>query len=210
MSWIKLTLYLMVLSVVAIHLVCGDAEQTCDAESPCDTVDTEEQGEGCGCSTLNRQKSEDALDSGKEKYNSDNVHRTDEASYPRTNQMVLLEGGTFTMGTDDPKIPLDGESPAREVTLVPFYFDVYETSNAEFERFANSTGYLTEAERFGDSFVLEVRISEEIKKDITQAVAAAPWWLPVKVRLAYTQLEFSQNAENCKFQEILDSYLHRI
>lgn len=102
------------------------------------------------------------------------------STFPRTNQMVHLKGGTFTMGTDEPGIVADGESPARQVTLDPFYLDVYEVSNSEFELFVNATGYTTEAETFGDSFVLEGRISEEIKKDITQAVQQAPWWLPVK------------------------------
>lgn len=102
------------------------------------------------------------------------------STFPRTNQMVHLKGGTFTMGTDEPGIVADGESPARQVTVDPFYLDVYEVSNSEFELFVNATGYTTEAETFGDFFVLEGRISEEIKKDITQAVQQAPWWLPVK------------------------------
>ncbi|XP_015442654.1 sulfatase-modifying factor 1 [Pteropus alecto] len=70
-------------------------------------------------------------------------------------KMVLIPAGVFTMGTDDPQIKPDGEAPARRVTMDAFYMDAYEVSNAEFEKFVNSTGYLTE-------------------------VAAAPWWLPVK------------------------------
>ncbi|XP_044790287.1 formylglycine-generating enzyme isoform X4 [Bubalus kerabau] len=38
----------------------------------------------------------------------------------------------------------------------------------------------TKAEKFGDSFVFEGMLSEQVKSDIQQAVAAAPWWLPVK------------------------------
>ena len=185
-------LLLVVLLAGAIHLVNSNDDQTCDAQSSesCDsTYSSEQESTGCGCSALNREKTEDSTDSnesGKDKYRADHIFQTDDASsddapYPRTNQMAFLKAGTFTMGTDDPKIPLDGEYPARQVTLKAFYFDVYETSNAEFERFVNETGYVTEAERFGDSFVLEARISEEVKKDITQAVAGAPWWLPVKV-----------------------------
>ncbi|XP_021121725.1 sulfatase-modifying factor 1 isoform X13 [Heterocephalus glaber] len=70
-------------------------------------------------------------------------------------KMVLIPAGVFTMGTDDPQIKQDGEAPARRVAVDAFYMDAYEVSNAEFEKFVNSTGYLTE-------------------------VAAAPWWLPVK------------------------------
>ncbi|XP_055484609.1 formylglycine-generating enzyme isoform X2 [Psammomys obesus] len=94
--------------------------------------------------------------------------------------MVLIPAGVFTMGTDDPQIKQDGEAPARRVTIGAFYMDAYEVSNADFEKFVNSTGYQTEAEKFGDSFVFEGMLSEQVKAQIHQAVAAAPWWLPVK------------------------------
>uniref|UniRef100_A0A8C3L9C4 Sulfatase modifying factor 1 n=1 Tax=Chrysolophus pictus TaxID=9089 RepID=A0A8C3L9C4_CHRPC len=97
-----------------------------------------------------------------------------------TSSMVAIPGGVFTMGTDEPEIQQDGEWPARRVHVNSFYMDQYEVSNQEFERFVNSTGYLTEAEKFGDSFVFEGMLSEEVKAEIHQAVAAAPWWLPVK------------------------------
>lgn len=48
------------------------------------------------------------------------------------------------MGTDEPEIQQDGEWPARRVHVNSFYMDRYEVSNQEFERFVNSTGYLTE------------------------------------------------------------------
>ncbi|XP_058419432.1 formylglycine-generating enzyme isoform X1 [Diceros bicornis minor] len=95
-------------------------------------------------------------------------------------KMVPIPAGVFTMGTDDPQIRQDGEAPARRVAIDAFYMDAYEVSNAEFEKFVNATGYLTEAEKFGDSFVFEGMLSEQVKTDIQQAVAAAPWWLPVK------------------------------
>lgn len=59
-------------------------------------------------------------------------------------QMVRIPAGVFTMGTDDPQIKQDGEAPARRVAVDAFYMDAYEVSNAEFEKFVNSTGYLTE------------------------------------------------------------------
>ncbi|XP_036905443.1 formylglycine-generating enzyme isoform X6 [Sturnira hondurensis] len=95
-------------------------------------------------------------------------------------KMVLVPAGVFTMGTDDPQIKQDGEAPARRVTLDAFYMDAYEVSNADFEKFVNATGYLTEAEKFGDSFVFEGMLSKQVKTGVQQAVAAAPWWLPVK------------------------------
>nr|XP_033782320.1 formylglycine-generating enzyme isoform X2 [Geotrypetes seraphini] len=95
-------------------------------------------------------------------------------------QMAFISTGVFTMGTDEPAIPQDGEAPSRRVHIRHFYMDRYEVSNTEFEKFVTSTGYITEAERFGDSFVFEGLLSETVKRDIHQAVAAAPWWLPVK------------------------------
>ena len=55
----------------------------------------------------------------------------------------------------------------------------YEVSNAEFTRFVQATDYETEAEKFGDSFVVEYFLSDEVQSTITQAVAGSPWWLPV-------------------------------
>uniref|UniRef100_A0A8C7BHD7 Sulfatase modifying factor 1 n=1 Tax=Neovison vison TaxID=452646 RepID=A0A8C7BHD7_NEOVI len=63
-------------------------------------------------------------------------------------KMVLIPAGVFTMGTDDPQIKQDGEAPARRVAIDAFYMDAYEVSNAEFEKFVNSTGYLTEVDAF--------------------------------------------------------------
>lgn len=138
-----------------------------------------EKNQGCGCSVLKRNG---PLRGEAISLNKDNKDDGIEfkPAYKRTNQMVFIKGGKFTMGTDKPFLPMDGEGPAREVKVDSFYMDIYEVSNAEFELFVNNTGYVTEAEKFGDSFVLEGKISEEIKKDIHQAVAAAPWWLPVK------------------------------
>ena len=96
------------------------------------------------------------------------------------NRPMLIPGGVFTMGTDDPILPQDGEGPARRVEITTFYMDKYEVSISEFADFVAETGYVTEAEKFGDSFVLDMLLSEEVKSEITQAVASAPWWLPVK------------------------------
>ena len=97
-----------------------------------------------------------------------------------SNKLVRIKGGVYIMGTDKPIVPQDGEGPARKVEISEFYMDMYEVSNAEFANFVKETGYVTEAEKFGDSFVLEMLLSNEVQSEITQAVANAPWWLPVK------------------------------
>nr|CAD7414100.1 unnamed protein product [Timema cristinae] len=140
----------------------------------------------CGCSKTNRkQENYDSLEkltSGKNPSKSEKYSKAANAfsEYQRRNEMVYIRGGEFNMGTNEPIFVADGEGPARKVTLEDFYLDVYEVSNSEFEIFVNSTGIKTEAELFGDSFVFESLLSKETKSGITQAVAAAPWWLPVK------------------------------
>ena len=68
--------------------------------------------------------------------------------------MTRIPGGAFTMGTDDAiGYPADGEGPAREIELGPFWIDTLAVSNERFARFVLATGHVTEAERFGWSFV---------------------------------------------------------
>ena len=58
------------------------------------------------------------------------------------------------MGTDDADgFPADGEGPVREVALAPFWIDPTAVTNAQFAAFVKATGHVTEAERFGWSFV---------------------------------------------------------
>lgn len=94
-------------------------------------------------------------------------------------KMVFIPSGKFFMGSNKPIIIADGEGPEREVTVSNFYIDIYEASNEDFKNFVDDTGYVTEAEQFGNSFVFENLLSGKTKSAITKAVAAAPWWLPV-------------------------------
>ena len=49
--------------------------------------------------------------------------------------------------------PSDGQGPVRRVTLSPFGIDRYATSGERFAQFVDATGYRTDAERYGWSFV---------------------------------------------------------
>lgn len=94
--------------------------------------------------------------------------------------MVRLDGDTFTMGTDgDVGFPADGEGPVRDVSLDPFYVDKYAVTNAEFLKFVRETGYTTEAERFGWSFVFEDFVNDADREHVHREVSEAPWWLAV-------------------------------
>ena len=65
-------------------------------------------------------------------------------------QMVLIEGGSFQMGSDDGE---SDEKPVHEVRLTSFYMGVYEVTVAEFREFIEATNYKTDADKQGWSFV---------------------------------------------------------
>lgn len=134
----------------------------------------------CGCKANRQSKHENNFEIGDEPYSKYSSAANQKASQPRTNQMVCLKGGKFEMGTDEPVFVADGEGPKRQVEISPFCLDVHEVSNTEFGIFVEATNYVTEAEKFKDSFVFENLLSNAVKETITQAVANAPWWLPVK------------------------------
>lgn len=94
--------------------------------------------------------------------------------------MILLNSSQFIMGTDEPFFVADGESPERLISLKAFYMDISEVSNEQFEKFIMATNYVTDAEKFQTSFVIETLLSDIIKQESEFAVASAPWWVQVK------------------------------
>ena len=56
----------------------------------------------------------------------------------------------------------DGAELRRKVTVKPFTIDKHCVTNAQFQEFVNATGYTTETEFFGWSFVLEHLASKEV------------------------------------------------
>jgi sulfatase modifying factor 1 len=96
----------------------------------------------------------------------------------RPDTLVALPGGPFLMGAEDPEgFPSDGEGPIREVTLQPFAIDTVALSAERFAAFADATGYVTEAERLGWSFVFAGLLPDDFPP--TRALAGAPWWRQV-------------------------------
>jgi formylglycine-generating enzyme required for sulfatase activity len=100
------------------------------------------------------------------------------AGYSQAHAMVRLPGGTFLMGTESPDgLPADGEGPVREVGLSPFWIDSCAVTNRRFAEFAEATGYVTDAERYGWSFVFGGLLPHDF--DPTRGAAQAPWWRQV-------------------------------
>ncbi|MDN3428471.1 formylglycine-generating enzyme family protein [Microbacterium sp. APC 3898] len=95
--------------------------------------------------------------------------------------MAFIPGGQFLMGTEDTDgFPADGEGPIHKVSLKPFYMDKYAVSNQDFKEFVEDTAYVTEAERYGWSFVFHLFLPEAILKKISQKVQQTPWWIVVE------------------------------
>lgn len=83
------------------------------------------------------------------------------------------------MGTDETYgYRQDGEGPAHEVELAPFSISRVAVTNAQFGVFVDATGYRTEAEHFGWSFVFGGFLPQDLPA--TRAVVGAPWWRQVE------------------------------
>ena len=97
-----------------------------------------------------------------------------------TRGMVLIPGGTFTMGGDNGQASED-EYPRHSVTVNAFYMDATEVTNAEFEKFVEATGYITTAERKPDW--------EELKKSLPPGTPKPPDSVLVPASLVFRQTE---------------------
>ena len=99
---------------------------------------------------------------------------------PNLNPLIFIKGGSSIIGTDAHiGYPADFEGPKKLININSFYIQKYEVSNIEFEIFIKETGYITDSELYKWSFVFDSLVPISIKKDITQGVAGATWWLPV-------------------------------
>jgi formylglycine-generating enzyme len=194
-----IVLILCLLSILEIT----KADETCVNSVPSDTLDAlDEDGSDCGCN-VNRDSVERASDTtgtasssprspddeGRlellseviKHHEEEKKKNTSSSSWSSTgNSMVYIPGRSFKMGTDNPKIFADGESPARPVLVSSFYMDKYEVSNEEYMQFVDATGYQTDSEKYGWSFVFHASIEKSLKESIQSAVKGAEWWLPVQ------------------------------
>ena len=91
-------------------------------------------------------------------------------------QVVAIPGGSVTLGTDTPFFREDGEGPGRKVTLRPFRIDAHAVTNRRFAAFAAATGYRTEAERHGWSYVFHAFLAPGQQSESPPGI---PWWRKV-------------------------------
>jgi len=95
--------------------------------------------------------------------------------------MIRLEGGTFLMGTEGEEgFPADGEGPVLEVTVSPFLISPYAVTNDEFAVFVRETGYVTDAEKFGWSYVFHLLVPPAGAANVREVPVETPWWYKVE------------------------------
>lgn len=160
----------------------------------------------CGCNKLDREISEpknkekahfhnvltdtvlsekeegvDSLKVCQRQARNNNKHYRDYYPEPNYDGMSLIPGGKYLIGTDEPHFKEDHEGPERLVNIKDFYMDKFEVSNAKFREFVEATKYITETEKFGDSFIFKSLLSSKSQEDLQDyRVASAPWWFKVK------------------------------
>ena len=93
-------------------------------------------------------------------------------------EVAILKGGTFSMGSTYPLgYSQDGEGPVRKKKVSPFIIDKYAVTNGQYKKFVRETGYITEAEDIGWSFVFAGLLPDDFED--TRGVQATPWWRQV-------------------------------
>lgn len=87
------------------------------------------------------------------------------------------------MGSDDADgWTEDGEGPVREVELKPFHLSRTAVTNAQFAAFVEATGYVSDAEKFGWSYVFHLLLSKKQLRKLQSLgrVKNLQWWVAVK------------------------------
>ena len=89
-------------------------------------------------------------------------------------------GGEFLMGTDDPVgFRDDGEGPVRPVQVDAFRICACAVTNDEFAEFVEATGYVTDAQRYGWTYVFGSFLSAHLRRGAPRP-EQAPWWCAVR------------------------------
>jgi sulfatase modifying factor 1 len=91
--------------------------------------------------------------------------------------IAWFDGGESWVGTDTPEIRADGEGPRRKTRLRPFGIERYAVTNQRYGCFVAATGYRTDAERFGWSYVFAPFAGETAQ---TAVAIGMPWWRAVE------------------------------
>ena len=94
--------------------------------------------------------------------------------------LVEIPSGNYLIGTNQ----IDGffkdkEGPQVKINLSSFKIGATTVTNAEFQEFAEATGYITESEKFGWSYVFHYFLAPE-EKIMAKEVPGLNWWYAVE------------------------------
>ena len=86
------------------------------------------------------------------------------------------------MGEDRPGVarPEDGEGPVRRVALEAFEIGISAVTVAQWARFVEATDYVSEAERFGWSYVFHKHLTSKAKQNTRGVAGGAQWWVGIE------------------------------
>ena len=94
--------------------------------------------------------------------------------------MIKIPGGIYRFGTDENiGHPADLEGPATTIEVESFFIDETTVTNRDFKKFIDETSYVTDAERFGWSFVFHLLIDEKVLRSL-KSVSGLQWWYAVE------------------------------
>lgn len=91
--------------------------------------------------------------------------------------MIYINGGEYLIGTNaNVGLSSDKEGPKIKIYVDSYLIDATAVTNEDFEKFVVDTGYITDAEKFGWSFVFYPMLTElgDIKY---LRVNDIPWWV---------------------------------
>jgi sulfatase modifying factor 1 len=95
--------------------------------------------------------------------------------------LISINNTSFRMGCNRRiGYPSDGEGPQRRVRCQAFSISAYAVSNADFEQFVVDSGYITDAQKFGWSYVFDFFVPPGTKLRNLNVAADLPWWRAVE------------------------------
>ena len=100
--------------------------------------------------------------------------------HPRQISKSELAGGPFRLGSNYELTPRMGRFNGS--VLSPFLIDKYSVTNQEFMTFVDDTGYVTEAEEIGWSFVFGGSVSDDFEdRGVRSTLVATGLWRDLEI-----------------------------
>jgi len=111
------------------------------------------------------------------------------------NKVVGFDGENSWAGSTEPILPADGEGIIRRGKLKSFKIAKFAVTNLQFSLFVSDKNYISDAERFGWSFVFKGLLSDLQKKEYVGHSSEAEWWWAVEG--ANWKKPFGENGPAC-------------